>query len=78
MLKIIIDTIGWISSVLIVGAYFLNIRGKLTTDDTRYIWANLIGGIGFVINTFYKEAYPSATVNVIWVIIAVSALLKRK
>lgn len=78
MLKIIIETIGWISSVLIVGAYFLNIRGKITTDDKRYIWANLIGGVGFIINTIYNHAYPSAVVNAIWVLIAIGALLKQR
>ncbi len=74
----LIEVTGWISSVLIVGAYFLNIQGKLAADDKRYIFANLIGGIGFIINTYFHEAYPSVLVNVIWVIIAVGALLKKK
>jgi hypothetical protein len=78
MLNIIIEVMGWISSILIVGAYFFNIQGKLASDDKRYILANLIGGIGFIVNTIYHHAYPSAMVNVVWVIIAIGALLKRK
>lgn len=74
----IIDIIGWIASVLIVGAYFLNIRGKLSSQSKWYILANLVGGLFFIVNTIYLKAYPSALVNVIWVIIAVVALVKPR
>jgi FtsH-binding integral membrane protein len=78
MLHLLIEILGWIASVLIVGAYFLNIQGRLKAEDSAYIWANLIGGIFFIVNTFYHKAYPSAAVNVIWVIIAVAAILKGR
>ncbi|MCU0333649.1 MAG: hypothetical protein MUF62_01215 [Chitinophagaceae bacterium] len=76
MLETIINVIGWIASVLIVGAYFLNIRGKLSAQSKWYILANLIGGLFFIVNTIYLKAYPSALVNVIWVIIAIASLLQ--
>lgn len=75
---IIIEIIGWIASVLIVGSYALNITGKLNTDSKPYIWANMLGGLFFVINTFYHQAYPSMVVNIVWVIIAIVMLLKKK
>ncbi len=78
MNNIIIEVLGWIGSVLIVGAYFMNIRGKWKASEPLYIWFNFIGGVFFVINTIYHAAYPSAIVNVIWVIIAIAALLRRK
>ena len=74
----VINILGWIASVLIVGAYFLNIRGRLPAKSPYYIWANLVGGIFFVINTFYLKAYPSMAVNIIWVIIALAALGRKK
>lgn len=74
----IINILGWIASVLIVGAYFLNIRGRLPATSPYYVWANLVGGIFFIINTFYLKAYPSMAVNVIWVIIAFAALIRKK
>ncbi len=77
-MHIFIETIGWIASVLIVGAYYLNIRGKLHAGSPAYIWANMIGGVFFVANTIWHGAYPSAVVNVIWVVIAVAALIKKK
>ena len=76
LLHYTIETLGWVASVLIVGAYFLNIQGRLDAKDARYVWANLIGGLFFVVNTIYHGAYPSALVNVVWVLIAAFSLLK--
>ena len=73
-----IEIIGWIASVLIVGAYYLNIRGKIQVHSPVYIWANLIGAAFFVVHTYWHGAYPSAVVNVIWVIIAITALFKKR
>lgn len=77
-MNLLIETLGWIASVLIVGAYALNLRGALSANDPRYIWSNIVGGVFFVVNTIHHGAYPSALVNVIWVIIALAALLKKK
>ncbi|MBN8837028.1 MAG: hypothetical protein J0I09_07200 [Sphingobacteriia bacterium] len=77
-MNILIEIMGWIASALIVGCYFFNIRGKLQANSPLYIWGNLVGGIFFIINTFYHQAYPSMMVNIVWVIIAVAALLKKK
>ena len=72
-----IEIIGWIGAVLIVGAYFFNINGKLKSSSILYIISNLLGGIFFTINTFVHKAYPSMIVNIIWVIIAIAAILKK-
>jgi hypothetical protein len=76
-MKLTIDIMGWIASALIVGAYFFNIRGKLKADSPLYVWSNLIGGILFIVNTFYVGAYPSMAVNIVWVVIAIAALSKK-
>lgn len=73
-----VEIIGWIGAVLIVGAYFLNINGRLNSSSPVYIISNLFGGVFFTINTLVHHAYPSMIVNVIWVFIAVGALLKKK
>ena len=72
-----IETIGWIGAVLIVGAYFLNITGRLKSSSAIYIISNLLGGIFFTVNTLVHHAYPSMIVNIIWVLIAIGALLKK-
>lgn len=73
-----IEITGWIGTVLIVGAYFLNINGKIKSNSPVYIMANLAGGILFSVYTYVHRTYPNMVVNIIWVVIAVAALLKRK
>ncbi len=78
MFEIFVETIGWIASFLIVGAFALNSFGKIAYSSKIYQFANLLGGVFFIINTVYHKAYPSAFVNVVWVIIAISALIKLR
>ena len=78
MYEIFVETIGWIASILIVVAFALNSFGKILATSKLYQLANLVGGIFFIVNTIYHKAYPSAVVNVVWVIIAISALVKLK
>jgi hypothetical protein len=72
-----VEIIGWIGAVLIVGAYFLNINGRLKSSSGVYILSNLFGGIFFTVNTLVHQAYPSMIVNIIWVFIAIAALFKK-
>ena len=74
--EIIIESIGWLASILIVGSYALNLWGKIETNSKTYMWANIVGGLFFVINTYFHRAYPSMVVNIIWVIIALVLLVK--
>ncbi len=74
----LVDIVGWVGSVLIVGAYALNLRGVLKSDSPYYIWSNIVGGIFFIYNTFHLKAYPSMAVNVVWVLIAFWTLAEKK
>jgi len=76
-MNILVEILGWIGSVLIVGSYALNITGRLAATSKLYVLANIIGGLFFVINTYYHQAYPSMMVNIIWVIIAIVMLTKK-
>lgn len=77
-MTILVEVLGWIASLLIVGSYALNITGRLSAKSKLYVSANIIGGIFFVVNTYYHQAYPSMLVNIVWVIIAVVMLTKKK
>ena len=77
-MTLLIEILGWVGSVLIVGAYYFNIKGKIAASSKAYILCNLFGGIFFVLNTFYHRAYPSMAVNIIWVLIAATAIFKKE
>lgn len=74
----LIEIMGWTGTILIVGAYFLNINGKIKSTAVPYILANLVGGILFSIYTYAHRTYPNLVVNIIWVFIAVAAIIKKK
>ena len=76
-MNMLVEILGWIGSVLIVGSYALNITGRLATTSKFYVLANIIGGLFFVVNTYFHQAYPSMLVNIIWVIIAIVMLSKK-
>ena len=73
----VIEVIGWIGSILLLGSYFLNIKGKIKSTSTIYSVCNLIAGILFSIFTYARQTYPNMVVNIVWVLIAIEALLKK-
>lgn len=76
MVKVAVEVAGWIAAVLILTAYGLLSAGRLTGKSVAYQVMNIVGAIGFVINTAYNGAFPSAALNVVWMGIGVWALVK--
>jgi hypothetical protein len=76
MLELAIEAIGWIGALLILVAYALLSAGKLTAQDRSYQWMNVIGAAGFIVNSGWNGAIPSATLNVVWAGIGLAALWK--
>lgn len=77
MEKTIIDIIGWIGTILFLVAYALVSAKKVEADSWSYQGMNLIAGILLTINTLYLQAYPSAGLNIAWLLIAVITLGRR-
>jgi hypothetical protein len=73
--KIWIDIIGWSGSVSVLIAYGLLNTHKLTAKSKLYQWLNIIGSLCLIINTIFYNAYPSTFVNIVWLAIAVFALI---
>ena len=59
---------------LILGGYLLVSMDRLTGRSPLFQWMNLVGAAGFVINSGYHGAVPSAALNIVWLIIGVVAL----
>jgi len=71
-----VNVLGWLGSAAVVTAYSLISLQKLRSDSKTYQWLNLVGSVGLAINTGYFRAYPSTVVNVVWLLIACSALVR--
>lgn len=79
-LGLIIEIIGWIGAVLILAAYLLLSTGRLSGQSRLYQWMNVVGAAGFVLNSGWNGALPSAVLNVIWMGIGFATLwqIRRK
>ena len=77
-MKLAVEVIGWTGAVLILGAYALLSAGKLRAESVTYQLMNILGAAGFVVNSGWNGALPSAAMNVIWIGIALYALRQRR
>ena len=74
--EIAVEIAGWIGAGLILLGYLLVTTGRLTGQSRLFHWMNLVGAAGFVINGWWHGAIPSTALNVIWMGIALVALIR--
>ena len=77
-MKLAIEIIGWVGAALILGAYALLSAGKLRAESVAYHFMNILGAAGFVINSGWNGALPSAAMNVVWIGIGMYALYQMR
>ncbi|OLB11308.1 MAG: hypothetical protein AUH10_10260 [Gammaproteobacteria bacterium 13_2_20CM_66_19] len=51
---------------MMLSAYVLLTTGRLSSSSAYYQWLNVLSGAGFIINSGWNGAYPSAFLNLIW------------
>ena len=71
---LLIEIIGWTGAGLFLLSYILVSTGRLQGQSHAYQWLNVVGALGFVINSGWNGAMPSAALNVIWAGIGLTAL----
>ncbi len=64
-MRLAVEVIGWTGALLILGAYALLSAGKLKARSLTYHLMNIVGAAGFVVNSGWNGALPSAALNVI-------------
>ena len=72
---------GWAGALLILLAYLLLSAGRVTGHSLLYQGMNVVGAGGFIVNGWWHGALPSATLNVLWLMIGLFAsirILKRR
>lgn len=74
-MQLLIDAIGWIGSLAVVAAYGLNSYQKIKSDSLLFILLNFFGGVFLIVYSIYYTAYANTFINVVWVLIAIPALL---
>jgi hypothetical protein len=76
MKKLLIETAGWYGALAILTAYILV---SFEIISPTYIWYQILNGtgaLGIVIVSFYKRAYQPGVLNLVWLLVALFALLQ--
>lgn len=77
-IPIFVEVAGWCAAGAILGAYALLSAGKLQARSATYQWLNIVGAVGFIINSGWNGAIPSAALNAVWLVIALYALRRNR
>ena len=77
-MKLAVEVIGWAGALLILVANALLSAGKLKARSVSGHFMNILGAAGFVVNSGWNGALPSAAMNVIWIGIGIYALWQRR
>jgi hypothetical protein len=73
-MNIFVEALGWMAAALILLAYMLLSTGRVAARSRVYQGLNLVGAIGFIVNSGWNHAIPSAALNVIWMAVSCYAL----
>jgi hypothetical protein len=76
--ELIVEIAGWAGALLILGAYALLTAERVTSRSVLYQAMNVGGAAGFIVNGWWHGALPSAVLNIIWMMIGLTALLRMR
>ncbi|MBR3164007.1 hypothetical protein IKF15_01760 [Candidatus Saccharibacteria bacterium] len=77
MNELFFDIIGWIGMILVLVAYILLSLNKIKNGYTYQI-LNFLAALLMAIGLFPKNAWFSFTLQVVWGLIAIIAIIKLK
>jgi len=80
MSTVLIEVAGWGGATLILVAYILLSLGRLDGRSRTFQWMNVVGAAGFIVNSGWHGAIPSAALNLVWLGVGLATLwtLRRK
>ena len=71
-----IEIVGIIGAIGILLAYGLNSQQMIRSDSRAFVLLNLTGALLLILYSVRKEAWANMFINVVWVSIAVVALIR--
>ncbi len=77
-MTVLIDIAGWIGMALLIGAYALVTTGRILGPSLRFQLMNLVGGALLMVNSAWYGAWPSAALNLVWVVIGTTGLVRAR
>ena len=74
--ELLVETVGWLGAALILLAYALLTAGRINAQSYAYQGMNVVGAAGFIVNSGWNGAIPSAALNVVWAGIGLFAMAR--
>jgi len=74
VIAFVVDSAGWVGAGVVLFAYGLVSSSRLGAGSRAFQLMNLGGSAGLALSAGVHSAWPSATVNVLWMGIAIAAL----
>jgi hypothetical protein len=71
------DLVGYLGAATVIGAYFLNQKGRLGSGDWRFPAMNLLGSALVLVSLLFHPNLPSVVIEVFWSAISVYGLRKN-
>jgi hypothetical protein len=78
MLTFVVEFVGWVGALLILGGYGLVTAGRVDARSRSYQWMNVAGAAGLIVNGTANGALPSVFLNVVWLGIGAAALWRLR
>ena len=76
VLTLTIDVAGWLGMAMLIGAYALVTTARISGPSLTFQLMNLLGGALLMINSAWYGAWPSAALNLVWVVIGSVGLVR--
>ncbi|MBL0687721.1 MAG: hypothetical protein JJV94_07895, partial [Sulfurospirillum sp.] len=73
---LILETIGWLGSILFIGAYFL-LSSRIIKKDSLYYMFNIIGALFILTVSIYKNTMQPIILNLFWIYFSYVAYKKN-
>ena len=70
-----IEGFGWVGALLLLLAFALSSFSIIQPTSLIYQLLNLVGAIGIIVVSIKKQNYQPATVNVIWLLVALIGII---
>ena len=68
---------GVIGAIVLIGAYFSNLRGWLESRDWRFPAANVAGSMMILVSLYHQWNLPSVVIECFWAAISLYGLVRN-
>ncbi|QNA71039.1 hypothetical protein C8250_003070 [Streptomyces sp. So13.3] len=73
-MEMFLAAIGWAGAAFLLAAYALVSAERISAGGVAFQLLNLFGAAALTANSAYHRAWPSAVLNLIWIVIGTAAI----